>query len=45
MTFVEKTMLANGNISPEDLDLVKICDTPEEVVKNVVDFVLKNNNT
>jgi len=45
MTFVEKTMLANGNISPEDLDLVKICDTPEEVVKNVVDFVLKNNDT
>ncbi|HMH20530.1 MAG TPA: TIGR00730 family Rossman fold protein [Puia sp.] len=28
----------NGNISPQDLDLLKIADTPEEVAGHVLDF-------
>ncbi|HZE86477.1 MAG TPA: TIGR00730 family Rossman fold protein [Puia sp.] len=32
----------NGNISPQDLDLLKIADTPEEVAGHVLDFYAKH---
>jgi hypothetical protein len=37
--WMKETMLkANGNISPQDLDLLKIVDTAEEVVEHMLDF-------
>ena len=40
--WIKSTMLEAGNISPEDLDLIKIVDTEEEVV-NIIDAFYKGN--
>ena len=41
--WMKETMLrVNGNISPQDLDLLKIADTPEEVAEHMLDFYSKN---
>jgi len=37
--WIQKTMLEkNGNISPKDMDLIPILDTPDEVSKYIADF-------
>jgi uncharacterized protein (TIGR00730 family) len=36
--WVKTTMLAAGNISPEDLDLIRLVDTAEEVVSLIDSF-------
>jgi hypothetical protein len=38
MEWIKDTMLKAGNISPEDLDLIKLADTPEEVVEIIDNF-------
>jgi len=40
MDWIQNTMLSVGNISPEDLHLIKIADTAEEVV-NIIDAFYK----
>jgi uncharacterized protein (TIGR00730 family) len=41
--WMKETMLrVNGNISPQDLDLLKIADTAEEVAEHMLDFYSKN---
>ncbi len=40
--WVKNTMLTAGNISPEDLDLIKIVDTKEEVVE-IIDAFYRGN--
>ncbi len=43
LSWMKETMLQqNNNISPDDLDLLKIADTPEEVVAHVLSFYSKN---
>jgi uncharacterized protein (TIGR00730 family) len=42
MSWLENVMLKEGNISPHNLDLLKVVDTPEEVVKHILDFYSKN---
>ena len=39
--WIRQTMLTEGNISPEDLDLFTLVDTAEEVVKIIDDFYSK----
>jgi predicted Rossmann-fold nucleotide-binding protein len=36
-------MVSEKMISPKDLDLIKVCDKPEEVVREIRDFYLKSN--
>ena len=36
--WIKTTMLAAGNISPEDLDLIRLVDTAEEVVSLIDSF-------
>ncbi|MBT8284927.1 MAG: TIGR00730 family Rossman fold protein, partial [Flavobacteriaceae bacterium] len=38
MDWIKNVMLGAKNISPEDLDLIKIADTPEEVVEIIDAF-------
>ncbi|RKR13185.1 hypothetical protein CLV91_1900 [Maribacter vaceletii] len=38
MDWIKNTMLSEGNISPRDLDLIKIVDTEEEVVAIIDSF-------
>lgn len=41
--WMKETMLQKANnISPNDLDLLKVVDTPEEVVEHVLQFYTKN---
>jgi len=40
MDWIKNTILEAGNISPEDLDLIKLADTPEEVV-DIIDAFYK----
>lgn len=43
VAWMQETMLKHSaNISPEDLDLLKIVDTPEEVVSHVLEFYKKH---
>jgi len=35
LDWMKDTVLARGNISPEDLDLLRVLDTPEDVVETV----------
>ena len=43
VAWMQETMLKqSANISPEDLDLLKIADTPEEVVAHVLEFYTKH---
>jgi hypothetical protein len=39
--WIKSTLLTEGNISPEDLDLVNIVDTPEDAVKVIDEFYNK----
>jgi len=39
--WIKETMLAEGNISPEDLDLVNLVDTPTEAVQVIDEFYSK----
>jgi hypothetical protein len=41
--WIKNTMLAEGNISPEDLDLFTIVDSADEVIKIVNEFYSKYN--
>ena len=43
LDWIKNKMLADGNISPEDLDLFKVVDTSDEVVKIINDFYSKYN--
>jgi len=43
LTWLKETMLQNTNyISPQDLDLLKVADTPEQVVEHVLNFYTKH---
>jgi uncharacterized protein (TIGR00730 family) len=41
IAWVKETMLGEGNISPQDLDLINIVDTPTEAVQVIDDFYSK----
>jgi hypothetical protein len=41
MTWIEDTMIAEKNISPEDLDMFKLVDTAEEAVQQINEFYTK----
>lgn len=43
LEWIKNKMLADGNISPEDLDLFRIVDTSDDVVKIINDFYSKYN--
>jgi uncharacterized protein (TIGR00730 family) len=38
LEWIEKTMLKNGNISPEDLKLYRVVDTAEEAAEHIFRF-------
>lgn len=38
--WLKKTMLAEGKISPADLDLIQVVDEPEEVVKLIKKYII-----
>lgn len=38
INWMEEVMLAEGNISPEDLDLFKVVDTADEVVEHMINY-------
>jgi uncharacterized protein (TIGR00730 family) len=38
LDWIKNTMLKAGNISPEDLDLIRLVDTAEEVVSLIDSF-------
>ena len=43
LSWMKETMLQqNGNISADDLDLLKIADTPDEVAAHILNFYSKN---
>ncbi len=42
LTFFNENVLKEENISPSDMDLIKVCNTPEEIVKHIVEFVSQN---
>ncbi|MBV7334702.1 TIGR00730 family Rossman fold protein [Chloroflexi bacterium TSY] len=41
LNWIRDTMLATGRISPKDLDLVTVCDSPKEVRDLIVDAMVK----
>lgn len=41
MDWIKGTLLAEGNINPEDLDLINLVDTPTEAVKVIDEFYSK----
>ena len=45
LEFIRKSMLTAKTISPDDIDLLKVCDTPEEIEETVLAFCAKNNHT
>ncbi|MDD5094422.1 MAG: TIGR00730 family Rossman fold protein [Dehalococcoidia bacterium] len=42
LDWLEKTVLARKFVSPEDMDLLRICDTPENVVEVVQRWYIKH---
>jgi uncharacterized protein (TIGR00730 family) len=44
LEFIEKSLLREKNIGPNDMDLIKLCDTPKEIVEKVVSFCAENTN-
>jgi uncharacterized protein (TIGR00730 family) len=40
LTWLKETMLKEGKISEEDLDIVKVIDDPDQVVKHIQKFVI-----
>jgi len=41
LDWLKEKALIEHKISPEDLNILKVCDTPEEVVQEIVDFYQK----
>lgn len=41
LTWMKDTMLADGNIDPEDIDLYQVVDKPEDVIKAIKKFYTK----
>jgi uncharacterized protein (TIGR00730 family) len=44
LQFIENSMLTATKISPEDIHLIKVCNSPEEIVEKVLAFCAKNNH-
>jgi len=42
LNWMEKTVLARGSISPEDMELIRVCDDPDNVVEIVQSWYLRN---
>ncbi len=42
LNWMETTVLARGSISPEDMDLIRVCDDPDEVIEVVQSWYLRN---
>jgi predicted Rossmann-fold nucleotide-binding protein len=40
MDWIKKTMLPEGKISEEDLDLIQVIDEPDQVVRHIQKFVI-----
>jgi len=38
--WLKNTMVAEGNVTREDLDLLQVLDDPEEVVRHIQKFVI-----
>ena len=44
LEFIRKSMLTAKTISPDDIHLLKVCDSPEEIAETVLAFCAKNNH-
>jgi len=42
ISWLKNTVLASGNISKEDLDIFTIVDSPQEVIKVIKKFYVKD---
>jgi uncharacterized protein (TIGR00730 family) len=42
LDWMEDTVLVRGSISPEDVELVRVCDDPDEVIETVQSWYLRN---
>ena len=42
LRWMENTVMARGSISPEDMDLIRVCDDPDEVIETVQSWYLRN---
>lgn len=42
LQFLKGSMLDQGNISPRDMDLIKVLDDPEEIVSHIMDYAVHN---
>ncbi len=42
--FFYDNLLKEENISPEDMALIKVCNSPQEIVDHVVEYCTKNNS-
>ncbi len=42
LNWMETTVLARGSISPEDMDLIRVCDDPDSVIEIVQGWYLRN---
>jgi len=42
MDWMEDTVLVRGSISPEDMELVRVCDGPDEVIETVQSWYLRH---
>ncbi len=42
LNWMESTVLARGSISAEDMDLLRVCDKPDEVIETVQSWYLRN---
>jgi uncharacterized protein (TIGR00730 family) len=42
LNWMENTVLARGSISPEDMELIRVCDDPDNVVEIVQSWYLRN---
>jgi uncharacterized protein (TIGR00730 family) len=44
LDWIKETMLVEGNVSPEDLHLLRVCDDPEEICRMVIKAYRHNHN-